>query len=96
MGDRTDFLRGSPAKPMAARTLAAAFLYLPMATRVFGMLATDRSLLLGLRAGYGTANFRQTISDRAARKMNVCLAFHLVDYLFVLMFYSSAASTFHW
>lgn len=73
--------------PVTIRGLIAAFLYLLMLTRVFGLLTLDASLLLDVRLKITPTIFFDAIAKQVAFDRDAYLVFHLIDYLFILSFY---------
>ncbi|MDD3824181.1 MAG: hypothetical protein PHR90_02510 [Sphaerochaetaceae bacterium] len=74
-------------QPTAFRTAFAAFLYLLMATRVFGLLAIESDNLIDLRLFFSRETFFAVIEGQAVTCRDCHLAFHFMDLLFVLTFY---------
>lgn len=72
---------------MKVRLLVIAILYLAMLTGGFGLLSVDSSLMLDLRLSVGRDEFYDLIAAQVAEGRTPYLYFHVLDYLFIVLFY---------
>lgn len=87
MEQQKDVLHQLVRRPLVMRSVIVVALYVLMITKVFGMLPIAMEHVIDLKIRFDRSLVWQDIEQQFAGGRDAYLAFHLIDYLFILFFY---------